>query len=99
MVWETRIPAEDGNCTVKISPGLDNEAYFTTLFPNNLATNKNGSFPCGRKQGFDSLQFSLPENYVCDQCTLQLIWYTHKGNFFTCSDMTINGMKSIINLI
>ena len=94
MIWEIRIPAQNGNCTVKISPGLDNETNFINIFPSDGSANAKGEFPCGRIQGFDTKQFKLPENYVCDQCSLQWKWMTPVGNFYSCSDITINGMKS-----
>ena len=79
MIWEIRVPAQNGNCTVKISPGLDNETNFKTIFPVDGSANNKGEFPCGRTQGFDTKQFKLPENYVCDQCTLQWKWFTKFG--------------------
>ena len=96
VIWEIRIPAQNANCTVKISPGLDKEDSFKTIFPADGTAASNGEFPCGRSQGFDSKQFKLPENYVCDQCTLQWRWNTPRGNFYSCSDLTINGMTSKI---
>lgn len=99
MIWEIRVPAQNANCTVKISPGLDNETKFTTIFPADGTSNKLGEFPCGRIQGFDTKQFKLPENYVCDQCTLQWKWMTPKGDYYSCSDITINGMTSLYFLI
>jgi hypothetical protein len=101
MIWEVRVPAQHGNCTVKISPGLDNETNFKTLLPADGTANAKGEFPCGRTQEFETKQFKLPENYVCDQCTLQWKWITPKGEFYSCSDITINGKTSIhlINLV
>jgi hypothetical protein len=93
VVWETHQPVQNGNCTVRISPGLDKEENFTLLYPKKIATDATGSFPCGRVQGFENQQFSLPEDYVCDQCTLQWTWLTPFGNIFSCSDIIINGNK------
>lgn len=91
VIWETINPVAQGNCTVKLSPGLDTEANFTSLNPIDIKLDKNGQFPCGRVKGFDSHEFKLPEDYVCDQCTLQWTWLTPAGNFYSCSDIIING--------
>jgi hypothetical protein len=93
VIWETRNPVQNGNCTIKISPGLDKEENFTVLYPANAKADAAGSFSCGRMKGFESEQFKLPENYVCDQCTLQWTWTTPFGNLFSCSDIIINGNK------
>jgi hypothetical protein len=80
-----------GNCTVKISPGLEKEDNFTLLYPKDIDTT-DGSFPCGRIKGFETHQFSLPEDYVCDQCTIQWTWNTQYGKLYSCSDIVINGL-------
>lgn len=101
VIWEIRQPIQNGFCSVKISPGIENEKNFTLLYPldNNIdLNNKNvnfneGEFPCGRMKGFESKKFQLPEDYVCDKCTLQWVWRTPAGNLYSCSDMMINGQK------
>ena len=75
---------------------MENEGNFTALYPNDVTSNPGGTFPCGRRKGFDSMQFRLPDNYVCDQCTLQWSWITPLGNIYSCSDLIINGNKSNI---
>jgi hypothetical protein len=92
MIWEVRQPAKLGNCTVRISPGLEKEDNFTVLYPKDVPTDKNGTFPCGRIKGFETQQFDLPEDYVCDQCILQWSWNTQFGTFYSCSDIVINGL-------
>jgi hypothetical protein len=93
VIWEIVNPAPQANCTVKLSPGLDEESNFTALYPNDLVTDNTGSFPCGRTKGFESQQFKLPDDYVCDQCTLQWAWHTDKGILYSCSDIIINGNR------
>jgi len=94
VMWEVISPIAGGNCTVKLSPGLENESNFTALRPLNLpGYNREFSFPCGRVKGFESQQFALPEDYVCDQCTLQWTWNTPFGILYSCSDIIINGNK------
>lgn len=93
VIWETRKPSINGNCTVKLSPGLEHETNFTLLSPVSVQTYNDGSFPCGRIKGFESQQFTLPNDYVCDQCTLQWAWTTSAGKIYSCSDIIINGMK------
>lgn len=92
VIWETITPS-NGNCTVKISPGLDDESKFTSLYPVNYQSDENGAFVCGRVKGFEALEFALPEDYVCDKCTIQWKWSTPAGTFYSCSDIIINGMK------
>jgi hypothetical protein len=93
VIWETITPVGNANCTVKLSPGLDQETTFTTLKPYDVKLDKNGHFPCGQVKGFEAHQFELPNDYVCDQCTLQWTWITPKGSFYSCSDIIINGNK------
>jgi len=93
LIWEIINPISQGNCTVKISPGLNNEGNFTILYPIDIDTNINGEFPCGRKKEIESHQFRLPEDYVCDQCIVQWKWNTPAGILYSCSDITINGDK------
>lgn len=92
VIWETINPVYNGNCTVRISPGLD-QSNFTLLTPIHRRINEDSQFPCGRTKGFESEQFKLPEDFVCDQCTLQWAWSTEEGTFYSCSDMIINGNK------
>jgi hypothetical protein len=93
VIWETIMPIAGGNCTVKLSPGLELEQNFTTLKPLDSKLDNDGAFACGRVKGFESHEFALPEDYVCDQCTLQWTWKTSVGNFYSCSDIIINGNK------
>ncbi len=93
VIWEIRQPIQNGFCTVKISPGIENERNFTVLYPIDNNNVKNGEFPCGRIKGFETRKFQLPEDYVCDRCTLQWTWRTPVGNLYSCSDLMINGQK------
>jgi hypothetical protein len=93
VMWETINPVAGGNCTVKLSPGIENEKNFTTLQPLDLNLDSLGHFPCGRVKGFEYHEFALPSDYVCDQCTLQWTWITSEGNLYSCSDIIINGNK------
>ena len=91
FVWETVTPAKNGNCTVRISPGMENIESFKTLIPSSGSHNKDGSFSCGTEKGFDSKEFKLPDDYECDGCILQFEWTTPYGNYYSCSDIIING--------
>ena len=93
FIWETRIPAKLGNCSVKISPGIERQDNFTALLPKGVTADKYGNFPCGRIKGFETQEFDLPDDYVCDQCIVQFAWSTKVGTFYTCSDIVINGMN------
>jgi len=93
VIWETLNPAAQANCTVKLSPGIESQSNFTLLYPLETETDSNGAFPCGRLKGFESKQFKLPDDYVCDQCTVQWAWYTEHGVLYSCSDVIINGNK------
>jgi len=95
VIWEIRQPIQNGVCSLKISPGLEYEKNFTLLYSldTNPEINPSGEFPCGRMKGFESKKFQLPEDYVCDKCTLQWQWKTPVGNLYSCSDLMINGQK------
>lgn len=91
VVWEILVPENKGNCTVKISNGLQDEESFQVLQPLEGKINEDGSFICGREKGFEHQEFMLPEDYECDGCTLQWKWSTSYGEIYSCSDIIING--------
>jgi hypothetical protein len=93
-IWEVRHPTGSGNCTVSISPALDQN--FTSLRPvgSEVEYDDNFSFACGRQHGFEFQQFNLPENYASDSSTLQFKWETPQGTYYTYSDIMIIGAKS-----
>ena len=91
FIWEILVPENSGNCTVKISKGMQNEDNFELLKPIDGEINSDGSFICGREKGFENKEFILPENYECDGCTLQWKWSTSYGDLYSCSDIIING--------
>lgn len=93
FVWETVIPSSNSNCTVKISPGIEKEENFTVLMPKGNIANAKGEFACGANKGFEGQEFILPDNFVCDKCTLQWRWNTPYGVIYSCSDVIINGDK------
>ena len=91
FIWEVLVPENSGNCTVKISNGLQDIESFKLLKPVDAEVNSDGSFICGREKGFEHREFILPENYECDGCTLQWKWSTSYGEVYSCSDIIING--------
>ena len=91
FIWEVLVPENSGNCTVKISNGLQDIESFKLLKPVDVEVNSDGSFICGREKGFEHREFILPENYECDGCTLQWKWSTSYGEVYSCSDIIING--------
>ena len=91
FIWEVQVPEYTGNCTVKISNGLQDEKNFKLLKPVDGEINEDGSFLCGREKGFEHREFKLPDDYECDGCTLQFTWSTPYGNIYSCSDVIING--------
>jgi len=93
FIWEIMVPENSGNCTVKISNGLQNEENFKLLKPVEGEVNEDGSFICGREKGFENKDFILPDDYECDGCTLQWKWSTSYGEIYSCSDIIINGGK------
>ena len=46
FIWEVLVPESSGNCTVKISNGLQDEENFILLKPLNEKVNEDGSFKC-----------------------------------------------------
>ena len=91
FIWEIIVPENSGNCTVKISKGLQDEENFKLLKPADGKIYSDGSFKCGREKGFEYKDFILPEDYECDGCTLQWKWSTSYGEVYSCSDIIING--------
>ena len=91
FIWEILVPENSGNCTVKISKGLQDNEDFQLLKPIDGEINSDGSFICGREKGFEHKEFALPEDYECDGCTLQWKWETSYGDIYSCSDIIING--------
>ena len=91
VIWEVVVPEYSGNCTVKISNGLQDEENFVLLKPVNEKLYGDGSFKCGREKGFETKEFILPDDYECDGCTLQWKWSTSYGEIYSCSDIIING--------
>ena len=91
FIWEILVPENTGNCTVKISNGLQDEDQFKLLKPVEGEINEDGSFKCGREKGFETKEFILPEDYECDGCTLQWKWSNSYGDIYSCSDIIING--------
>lgn len=90
FVWEVQTPEAEGMCTVSLSNGFENEENFEVLKPTD-DQNGDGSFVCGRKKGFESKDFKLPDNYECDRCIAQWKWTTSNGTYYSCSDLIING--------
>lgn len=76
--WRVMHPSVDGNCTVRVGQGLD-EDEFIVLRPRDGTANKDGSFPCGREIGYEGKEFRFPKNYTCDACTLQFEWTIANG--------------------
>jgi hypothetical protein len=91
MVWEILVPENGGNCTVSISSGKQDQESFKVLQPSEGKINEDGSFICGRDKGFEHKEFTLPDDYECDGCTLQWKWSTSYGDIYSCSDIIING--------
>jgi hypothetical protein len=91
IIWEILVPENSGNCTVKISNGLQDIENFKLLEPIEGKLNEDGSFICGREKGFEHKEFKLPEDYECDGCTIQWKWSTSYGDIYSCSDIIING--------
>ena len=76
--WKVAHPAQDGNCTVRVGQGLD-EDEFVVLKPRDGSAFKDGSFACGREIGYEGKEFKFPKNFTCDSCVLQLEWTTPAG--------------------
>lgn len=76
--WRVVHSASNGNCTVRIGEGLD-EDDFMVLKPRDGSANADGSFPCGRENGYEGKEFRFPKNFTCDECTLQFEWSINGG--------------------
>lgn len=50
VAWLIKEPAEDGNCTVRLNTGFeDDQQNYKALYPVDGKADVNGKFPCGRK--------------------------------------------------
>jgi hypothetical protein len=67
--WKVSKSSPDGNCTVRLGSGLD-EDDFTVLKPTDGTADENGKFPCGRVGGYDGKEFKFSKGSTCESCTL-----------------------------
>jgi len=81
--WKVLHSAPEGNCTLRVGHGLDQEEgdenKFITLIPRDGSADQHGSFACGRDIGYEAKEFKLPNNITCDSCTLQFEFTTQNG--------------------
>lgn len=92
-------PSAEGNCTVRVGHGLDqeesDEGRFIVLKPRDGSANDAGQFPCGREVGYEGKEFKLPKNFTCDSCTLQLEWALPNGDqIHQCADFLMAANES-----
>lgn len=66
--WKVIHPAIDGNCTIRVGQGVDEDEYIV-LKPRDGSAYPDGSFPCGREIGYEGKEVKFPKNYTCDSCT------------------------------
>jgi len=101
--WRVIVPSENGTCKIRLSTGkllgqtrlgIDDEQHFMTLFPQDRSADSSGKFECGRHAGaHETKTVSLPADISCEKCTLQLIWTTPSGAYYSCSDVTLMSEK------
>jgi hypothetical protein len=53
--------SKTGNCTIRVSTDGEN---FNPIVPLNKAVDK---FPCGRKIGYESMQFNFPKTLIAEK--------------------------------
>mmetsp|Transcript_32936 Transcript_32936/g.50365 ORF Transcript_32936/g.50365 Transcript_32936/m.50365 type:complete len:136 (+) Transcript_32936:198-605(+) len=70
VLWRTVHPDLKGNCTIRLSDGL-NEKLVDVMHPADGSADDSGKFPCGRIQNvIEGKEIKLPKNFSCDSCTL-----------------------------
>ncbi len=99
LQWKVIHPAAEGNCTVRIGLGLDqeeaDEGRLLTLKPRDGSANLEGSFPCGREVGYEGKEFVFPKNFTCDSCTLQFEWTVAEDQqIHQCADFMMSNAES-----
>ena len=91
VAWKTVHPDAEGNCTIRLGVGAQ-EGDYKVLRPNDKQ-DVNGKFACGREQSnYEGKVVQLPQNFTCDDCTLQVEWETRAaGKQFMCADIQVLG--------
>eukprot|EP00831_Metopus_contortus_P068294 TRINITY_DN6104_c0_g1_i1.p2 TRINITY_DN6104_c0_g1~~TRINITY_DN6104_c0_g1_i1.p2 ORF type:complete len:418 (-),score=84.75 TRINITY_DN6104_c0_g1_i1:1278-2531(-) len=88
--WHTINAKANGTCKIRISPGIDTEESFETLFPKDHSANSQGWFPCGRESDvYETKEIVFPDDLSCERCTLQVIWNTSNSTEYHCTDMIL----------
>lgn len=62
--------------------------------PRNKETNANGEFACGRKYGYESAEFKMPEK-KCEDCFIELKYSYGGQKMFQCSDIRLSQWKPL----
>ena len=82
--WRVKRSSKTGSCSIRAS--VDGENYL----PLTPQGHKNFKFPCGRKPGYEQLQFNLPKSIVSERTVvIQLEFETEFGTIVQCADMIV----------
>lgn len=91
--WLTKVPHPNGICKFTIGP---NPADMQVLRPRSREANQFGEFECGRKYGYDSVEFKMPQT-KCEDCVIELLFSYGAQNqqMYQCSDIRLTQMKPL----
>lgn len=83
--WRVKRPAKTGNCTIRISTDGNS---FSPLTP---MGKKSWTFECGRKSGYEAVEYRLPAKVVSGDkmAIVQLEFETDMGTIVQCADAIV----------
>lgn len=92
VTWKTRVSAADGQCTIRLAEGPDDDELDVIYPLDGTGTQAtNGAFPCGRTTGAsEGKEILLPRDFTCDSCFIQVEFESHVGGKqYMCADVRI----------
>ena len=92
--WLTKVAHPEGTCQFTIGASPDS---MQVLMPRNTETNSNGEFACGRKYGYESAEFKMPEK-KCEDCFIELKYTYGSQKMYQCSDIRLSQWKPLPTL-
>lgn len=91
--WRVKRSSKSGNCTIRVSTDGEN---FSPLLPVGKTIDK---FSCGRKTGYESMQYNFPKSLVAEKgAVVQLEFETEYGTIVQCADIIVQREEKFQNV-